>query len=580
MKTLSLAPCRIECGGTSFHLSVQAGQSLSELIWLSGQVAAPALCSGIGRCGQCRVRFVAPLPKPSAGVSASACNLPSAPSSVHTKGSACLPDEASLGALPASPFSPDGIAASAPPAPLLDEYSILGEEAVAQGWRLACRHAAEQAAGWLLELPKSSARSERESFVQPAALSPKSSLLLAVDLGTTSLCWQAITAQGQVIAQGRQPNPQAGAGADIMQRLHKAQQPQGKAHLSWLVRQALAGIIASLPAPVSELCLAANPAMTGIFLLHDITGLCAAPYTLAHHGNILVRALPLQPEGLNLCHGAQGTLPPVFVPPQLFPFIGGDVSAGLLALSQQPEVQYPFLLADMGTNGEFILAQSPSTFLAASAPLGPALEGCGLTLGDVAGAHTATAFSLSPLGLQPQTPSGLPAQRISGTGYLSLLATLVRVGLLDREGHFVHHPVSPLARRLAQGLQAGCLHLSPELYLTSHDVEALLKVKAAFSLAIESLLNAAAVPANALTVFLAGALGEHVQPHDLITLGFLPAGLCSIQAAGNTALQGAALLLQKPALRDTVAALAKQCCLLPVAESATFTHDYMRHMRF
>lgn len=553
MNTSPLAPCHIRpAGGAAFCVQPQSGQSLSQCIWLSGHIPAPALCSGIGRCGLCRVRFVAL-------------------ASTEQQGNA------------------------SPPAALPDEYSILGNTAVEQGWRLACRHPARTGAGWVLELPPNAARFERENRMQPADLAAQESLLLAIDLGTTSLCWQALTAQGQVVAQGQQPNPQAGAGADIMHRLHQAQQPQGKAQLAWLARQAVADIIDSLPAPVAEICLAANPAMTAIFLLHDCSGLCAAPYRLGHHGNVVLSQLPIDPR-VATAHNAANTilpqatkshkkhasLPPVFVPPQLFPFIGGDVSAGLLALSQQPDVRYPFLLADMGTNGEFILALSPTDFLAASVPLGPALEGCGLTLGAVAAPHSATAFSLSPTGLLPRTPTGQKAQRISGTGYLSLISILLRIGLLDHAGHFVLKPATPLAQRLGRTVQAGCLPLTPELFLSAHDVEELLKVKAAFSLAVESLLQAAGIGSNALQkVYLAGALGAHVQPDDLITLGFLPTSLRQlIHAAGNTALQGAALLLQKPALRDTVATLAQHCRLLPVAESATFTHDYMRHMRF
>ena len=41
-----------------------ADASLAAAIWLSGRVSPPALCSGLGRCGSCRVRFLSDPPPP------------------------------------------------------------------------------------------------------------------------------------------------------------------------------------------------------------------------------------------------------------------------------------------------------------------------------------------------------------------------------------------------------------------------------------------------------------------------------------------------------------------------------------
>ena len=130
-------------------IAARPGQSLSQAIWLSGQVRPLPLCGGLGRCGRCRVRFVRHAPP-------------------------CLPAEQDV-------FS----------APLLEA-----------GWRLACRRqvpdpemaAAGGAAALDLELPP-------ENLVLPAEAQAtghlpghgmtQPDLALAVDLGTTSLCWRA-----------------------------------------------------------------------------------------------------------------------------------------------------------------------------------------------------------------------------------------------------------------------------------------------------------------------------------------------------------------------------------------------------
>ena len=290
-------------------VAASAGQSLSHAIWLSGLVRPLPLCGGLGRCGRCRVRFVRHAPS----------------------------------VLPA-------------------EEAVFSQQQLAEGWRLACRRQVPDAVAvggddvLELELPPESLvpilgslpesggpeNGPAESggpgrmlpgvkiFAGPGARTPglavadMRALVLAVDLGTTSLCWRALDTQGTALAHGRALNPQAGAGADIMSRLAVASTSEGRELLAGLERQELQGIVDFLAQAglgrVDSVCVAANTAMTDIFLNRDVQGLCAAPYTLAHSGDETA-AVP--------------GLPPVYIPPLPAPFVGGDVSAGLAALLRQ-----------------------------------------------------------------------------------------------------------------------------------------------------------------------------------------------------------------------------------------------------
>ncbi|WP_302549148.1 ASKHA domain-containing protein, partial [uncultured Desulfovibrio sp.] len=183
-------------------------------------------------------------------------------------------------------------------------------------------------------------------------------------------------------------------------------------------------------------------------------------------------------------------------------------------------------------------------------------------------------------GTQPEPAAR--ARGISATGYLSLLAVLLRAGLLQSDGRLDPAPAMPLTRRLAAGLEHGRLRLPHGLWLDAGDVEELLKVKAAFALALEALLRAADLPvAGVARLCLAGSLGAHVCLEDLETLGFLPAGLARrTEAVGNTALEGAALLARCP---ERGAAVARLCCkahVLALTQQPDFAHDYLRQMRF
>lgn len=495
-------------------------QTLAQAIWLSGRVPPPPLCSGLGRCGRCRVRFDSPAP-----------------------------------------------------APLPAEESLLPARELAQGWRLACRRRADALDSHVeLTLP-------RPREISPAATvghggsrtAPRDRLLLAVDLGTTSLYWRAIAPDGTVAADGREINPQMGAGSEIMSRLAAARRPGGLERLSRLVLAALRRIVDGLPAPTTEICVAANTAMTAILLGRNVEGLAAAPYRVPVAGNGTER-LP--------------GLPPIYIPPQPAPFVGGDVSAGLAVLEQGGAPQYPFLLADLGTNGELALAVDAGVCLLASVPLGPALEGIGLTFGDMAGPRVATAFSLTPTGLAAATWDGGPPERICGTGYLSLLHALLRAGVLDADGAFRASPPSPLGRGLAAGLEhtrgEARLPLPRGLYLAAGDVEEILKVKAAFSLALERLLEEAGLkPAALRAVYLSGALGSHASGADLEALGFVPQGLgARLRGMDNSSLEGAQWLLLHPECRPALARRCAACRTLDLTADPAFTHNYLRHMRF
>lgn len=508
-------------------LHAAPGTPLSRALWLSGLLPAQAMCSGLGRCGRCRVRF---------------CD-----------------------------------AADCPP-PLPEEEDILGREAVEKGWRLSCRRQVPDVESLRLEVPVPFAADRGPSLPESAAQAVAA--VLGVDLGTTSVYYRAVGRDdGRLLAEGHFLNPQAGAGADVMARLATARQAGMAEKLAALARGAVRDGLAAASAAggrVEALCVAGNTAMTDILLERSVEGLCAAPYHLDYAGHEVVDGLP--------------ELPPVYIPPLMAPFVGGDVSAGLAALMAAGTPR-PFVLADLGTNGELALLDGEDHLYLVSVPLGPALEGIGPECGRQAGPESITEFRLSPQGLvgtsslAGETPSRF--EGISATGYLSLLSLLRRMELMNAEGHFTPQAATmPLARRLAADLTVRhgqpCLNLPYGLYLTAADVEELIKVKAAFSLALHSLLDAASLrAADPACLCLAGALGEHAPVEHLERLGFVPQGLgARIRAVGNASLDGAVLLARCPDRREALARCCAGARLIPLAESPEFHQMYLRHMRF
>ena len=373
-------------------------------------------------------------------------------------------------------------------------------------------------------------------------------------------------------------NPQMGAGSEIISRLAYAEREGGARVLRDLVTRSLAFVVREYAAKgyaVTQACVAANPAMTNLLLGLDIACLARAPYSL--------------PFGGNATKPVEG-VPPVYIPPLISPFVGGDISAGYAALTLNPDgplPEFPFLLADLGTNGECILALSSSEALAVSLPMGPALEGVNLTFGSMAVPGAVTEYTLTPHGIEPVVMGGTAPTGITATGYLSLLRILRASGVVGEDGLFARDAEGSRLTRAAGEEHAGMgpgIRLPGKMVLYASDVEEILKVKAAFTLAVSRLLRAASLSASQLSrIFLAGALGTSVSLTALSGLGFFPTGIVSgnkVVPVGNTSLAGAALFLRNCAVREICATWAESVTTLNLASDSAFGEEFARHMAF
>lgn len=467
-----------------------------------------------------------------------------------------------------------------PPAPVPADTQVFSDKELADGWRLACRHPHAQVSVRELDIPKALDLGEVVWELSPAPPDPIP-CCLALDLGTTTLDWRLVT-DGHVLAHGRSLNPQGVMGAEVMSRLACAADPRCAARLRQLPLEFLRTLLRDAALHglrPSRMCVAGNTVMTTLLLGQDTAGLAAAPYHLDHTGGREER-LP--------------GLPPVYIPPLAGPFLGADLTAGLAWLVRTRRTPVPFLLMDLGTNGECILALDDQTFLATSVAMGPALEGVGLTCGRLAGPGVATAVRLTPHGLQWFDWQGRPLaqpEALSGTGALGLVHVLLQAGVLAEDGRFSKDARHPLAERLLEdvcvlrGEPVFCLDEFGSVRLTATDIEQLLKVKAACNAATTVLLQDAGLRWTDLAaVCLAGALGRHLDCGVLEGTGWLPATVTQrpgvVQAVGNSSLEGAALLCQDAAAREWLQAASARIQVRNLAELPAFQQLFLERMTF
>ena len=503
----------VEYSGIFRKIPVHSSLTLAQNLFAAGFFHGIPLCSALGHCGMCRIRFISPPPPP------------------------------------------DDV-----------ESRFFSKERLEEGWRLSCRHYPHP--NTHIAISHGSQASHALPLGAPWAR-------VAIDIGTTTIKWLGIK-QGEddKMVRGQCLNPQLGAGSDVMARMGFALHDPA---LQEALRQAVIHWLQSFFSTegtgrnVPEVVITGNSVMLYLLLGKPLEGLATAPYALEY---TLGDEIPIDP-----------VLPAAYIPPLLSPFVGADISCGIIHLTHTlgKTIQYPFILADFGTNGEFVLALAADRFLVTSVAMGPALEGVGLSRGKMAAKGVCTSFSLTPAGMFAGT--GNVKKGISGSGYLSLLALLRRTGILQDDGR-MHSGTTPLGIRIGRQINADNGHqtLCLEGYevLTGTDIEEILKVKASCNVALEVLLQHAGIAAHQIKqCYLAGSLGEHVRSADLVELGFVPISLQSkIQVLGNTSLAGAWDVLHDQEARKNIECLRTQVVSISLAGEEGFATRFVQKMFF
>lgn len=322
--------------GVPRRLYQERGQTILQTL-RAGGIALPALCSGMGKCGRCQVRF---------------------------HGYAPLPTQVERG--------------------LIEPYRLR------QGYRLACmarpvRDCMVEGA-WLpapqaetvavSRLPSDEETGQEQTAVRRST--EKGQTFIAADIGTTTIAMQLIAAaDGTVLETYTCMNPQSCYGTDVIARIQAAAQGQEEL-LRRLLEEALRDGIYRFREKTAQcrkqgeqvqlphlLCIACNTTMGHMFLGYDTAGLGRKPFQ------------PVTLETVRLLWEDMETV----ILPGISAFVGGDAVAGLYACglcgrNQVKETGAAWLFLDLGTNAEMVMGIG-RRMLCTAVAAGPAFEGRG-----------------------------------------------------------------------------------------------------------------------------------------------------------------------------------------------------------
>ena len=399
----------------------------------------------------------------------------------------------------------------------------------------------------------------------------------AVDLGTTTvavrLCDLASARERKTVSAW---NVQASYGADVISRIqYTLDEPDGLTELSGRIRSQVSELIsacladAACPADtLRRVSLAGNTVMQHLFAGLPVRSIAAAPFA------------PLSLFDGDTADTLLGA--PVFYAPCVAGYVGGDVTAGLLAsgLYRKPG-QHLFL--DLGTNGEMALGGADGFFCCAVAS-GPAFEGAGIACGMPAldGAVSRVRYDR---GLLYDVIGASEPRGICGSGLIDLAAVLLALGAIDKSGRLLPpEETPPPLRRFVRpdGRGNGVFHLTDRVYLTAEDVRSLQLAKAAVAGGIEVLLRQRDLDAAALDgVYIAGGFGSYIDPDSAMAIGMLPRlPRSKLHCLGNTALAGASMAALSGEDRRRLGRIAADCRYIELSGRQDFARAFTDHMVF
>lgn len=413
-------------------------------------------------------------------------------------------------------------------------------------------------------------------------LSPVEGVGAAVDIGTTTVVAHLYDLKtGALLGTRNGVNRQRTFGADVISRIQYAN--KNKSGLGRM-RDAIQGQLCSF---LEELCtesdrrleelicvtIAANTVMEHIFTGLSPTSIAVAPFT------------PLSLFG-TWEKGSKLGLPDhtkVYLTPAVAGYVGGDITAGILA-SGAYKAEQAVLFLDIGTNGEMALGNIKDGFICCAAAAGPAFEGAAISQGMSATHGAISAVEWEDDKLKLNVLGSGKAMGICGSGLVDALAVMLELGAVDETGRLLPpNETSKTALPYVDENDDGVVfRLTDEVCITEGDVRQLQLAKAAIAAGIATMLYEAGLSEDDVAhLYLAGGFGNYIRKESAATIGLLPSSMLDrIIPVGNTAGQGAVAVLLSQNARDILDSLAQQLRYIELSGHKKFNDIYIECMMF
>ncbi len=234
---------------------------------------------------------------------------------------------------------------------------------------------------------------------------------------------------------------------------------------------------------IEKIVVSANTIMLHFLLNLDISGFKSYPYISQISGTTII-------EDVNLFGIKAGKNTKIILLPPISPYIGADITAGIL-FTRMHKVSAVKFLIDLGTNAEMVLGNK-NTLIATSAAAGPAFKSKDILL---------------------------------GSKFISSVAKMLKEKDIDETGKIV-----------------GYSDVSQE------DIRNFQLAKSAIRSAFEILTEKLGIDYDKISkILIAGLFGKRINAADAVITGLIPfLGKNKVRSIGNSSLEGAKIVLLRP----------------------------------
>jgi uncharacterized 2Fe-2S/4Fe-4S cluster protein (DUF4445 family) len=430
----------------------------------------------------------------------------------------------------------------------------------------------------------------REDFTEILVIEPQDKSLtnfgVAFDIGTTTVSGQLIDLNTQKILGTKATyNKQAQFGSDVITRIMYAKDADGLEDLHEVVVADMNEMIAELAKEhsvdlndVTFAVCAGNTTMIHLLLRIDPTYIRREPYVPTLNFVPVLRAseieLRINPRALLYCV------------PGIAGYVGGDVTAGVISSGLYKQESLGILI-DIGTNGEVVLGNR-DFLISCAASAGPAFEGSGVSCGmrSAKGAIQKVKIKPKTFEVSFSTISGARPLGICGSGYIDIIAEMLRCGILDKDGK-IKEIKHACIREGEQGKEFILVDkkdsdTGSDIVITEADIENLKRAKAAIYAGVSMLVRHMGLSfENIEKFFIAGGFGTYLDMDNAINIGLLPdLERGKFVFIGNSSLSGAREVLLSGEAQDLVKEVARKMAYLELSVEPRYMDEYMAALFF
>lgn len=524
-KMRHVAPVTLEVRrkGESQILVSREEKTVLEVLREQG-IYVPAVCSGRGSCGKCRIRVVS------------------------------------------------GDAAVTP----ADERTFTPEQLV-EGYRLACT--CYPLGDMVLALGEETEEkmdiigipSERNAGgPEKEADGP---VMVGIDIGTTTIAMELVTMNsGAGTDSYLCINRQRRYGADVISRIQESVDGK-KEELQESIREdlllgleKLTGAGRQIP---EQVVIAGNTTMIHLLMGYPCNTLGIYPFTPYHIQQ--VESTLGEVLGENVTERLRQVA--VKILPGISTFVGADIVADILScgLAESEKVS---MLIDLGTNGEMGIGNR-ERILVTSTAAGPAFEGGNIVHGSGSIPGAISHVEIEGDQVRVQTIRDEPPAGICGTGAIEALYELLQADLVDDTG-LMEDEWQECGYELARNREGG------PICFYQKDVRELQLAKSAVRAGLETLLLRFGIrPEEVDKVYLAGGFGYRMDVAKAVGIGLIPEAFADkIEVIGNGALDGAIRYGREEGAAERAGEIVKLSSEIGLSADKDFNELYMEHMYF